>query len=52
MEAASARKSMPSCQEDHRLVYREDPFGNIIEAFSHSYAETFANMPGWKAIDA
>ena len=36
----------------YRLVYCEDPFGNIIEAFSHSYAETFANMPGWKAIDA
>ena len=36
----------------YRLVYCEDPFGNIIEAFSHSYAETFANMPGWKAVDA
>ena len=31
----------------YRLVYCEDPFGNIIEGFSHSYAETFANMPGW-----
>jgi catechol 2,3-dioxygenase-like lactoylglutathione lyase family enzyme len=31
----------------YRLVYCEDPFGNVIEAFSHSYAETFSNMPGW-----
>lgn len=31
-----------------RLVYCEDPFGNIVEAFDHSYAETFANMPGWR----
>jgi catechol 2,3-dioxygenase-like lactoylglutathione lyase family enzyme len=29
-----------------KLAYCEDPFGNIIEAFSHSYAETFANLPG------
>jgi catechol 2,3-dioxygenase-like lactoylglutathione lyase family enzyme len=28
-----------------KLVYCEDPFGNIVEAFSHSYAEAFANMP-------
>jgi catechol 2,3-dioxygenase-like lactoylglutathione lyase family enzyme len=34
----------------YRLVYCEDPFGNIIEAFSHSYAETFANMPGWESM--
>ena len=33
-----------------RLVYCEDPFGNIIEAFSHSYAETFSNMPGWESV--
>jgi catechol 2,3-dioxygenase-like lactoylglutathione lyase family enzyme len=33
----------------YRLVYCEDPFGNIVEALSHSYAETFANMPGWHA---
>jgi catechol 2,3-dioxygenase-like lactoylglutathione lyase family enzyme len=32
----------------YRLVYCEDPFGNIIEGFSHSYAETFANMPSWE----
>jgi catechol 2,3-dioxygenase-like lactoylglutathione lyase family enzyme len=31
----------------YELVYCEDPFGNVIEAFSHSYAETFSNMPGW-----
>ena len=34
----------------YRLVYCEDPFGNIIEAFSHSYAGTFSNMPGWDSI--
>lgn len=34
-----------------RLVYCEDPFGNIIEVLSHSYAETFANMPGWHATE-
>ncbi len=36
----------------YRLVYCEDPFGNIIEAFSHSYAETFSNMPGWVSASA
>ena len=35
-----------------RLVYCEDPFGNIVEALSHSYAETFANMPGWRVDGA
>ncbi|MGB7099466.1 MAG: VOC family protein [Xanthobacteraceae bacterium] len=35
----------------YRLVYCEDPFGNIIEAFSHSYAETFSNMPGWDSVE-
>jgi catechol 2,3-dioxygenase-like lactoylglutathione lyase family enzyme len=35
-----------------KLVYCEDPFGNIIEGFSHSYAEAFANMPGWQAVPA
>jgi catechol 2,3-dioxygenase-like lactoylglutathione lyase family enzyme len=29
----------------YRLVYCEDPWGNIIEVFSHSYAEAFANWP-------
>jgi catechol 2,3-dioxygenase-like lactoylglutathione lyase family enzyme len=36
----------------YRLVYCEDPFGIVIEAFSHSYAETFANMPGWEYAEA
>ena len=31
----------------YKLVYCEDPFGNVIEIFSHTYAEVFANMPGW-----
>ena len=35
----------------YRQVYCEDPFGNIIEAFSHSYAETFSNMPGWNLVE-
>jgi catechol 2,3-dioxygenase-like lactoylglutathione lyase family enzyme len=35
----------------YRLAYCEDPFGNIIEAFSHSYAEVFGNMPGWHAVE-
>ena len=30
---------------DRKLVYCEDPFGNIIELFSHSYEQTFANWP-------
>ncbi|MFW7349578.1 MAG: VOC family protein [Pigmentiphaga sp.] len=28
----------------YRLVYCEDPFGNVIEGFSHQYAETFSNL--------
>ena len=36
----------------YKLAYCEDPFGNIIEAMSHSYAEVFGNMPGWTAADA
>ena len=27
----------------YRLVYCEDPFGNIIEIFTHSHEQTFAN---------
>lgn len=30
---------------DRRLCYCEDPFGNVIELFSHSYEQTFANWP-------
>jgi catechol 2,3-dioxygenase-like lactoylglutathione lyase family enzyme len=36
----------------YRLVYCEDPFGIVIEAFSHSYAETFSNAPGWQYTDS
>lgn len=39
-------------ERPYRLVYCEDPFGNIVEALSHSYAETFANMAGWHAEEA
>ena len=28
-----------------QLVYCEDPWGNVIEIISHSYAEIFANWP-------
>jgi catechol 2,3-dioxygenase-like lactoylglutathione lyase family enzyme len=34
----------------YKLIYCEDCFGNIIEAFSHQYAETFSNMPGWHTV--
>jgi catechol 2,3-dioxygenase-like lactoylglutathione lyase family enzyme len=30
---------------DRKLCYCEDPFGNVIELFSHSYEQTFANWP-------
>ena len=29
----------------YKLVYCEDPWGNVIEVFSHSYAEAFGNWP-------
>lgn len=29
----------------YQLVYCEDPFGNVIELFSHHYAEAFGNWP-------
>jgi catechol 2,3-dioxygenase-like lactoylglutathione lyase family enzyme len=29
--------------EEHRLVYCEDPFGNVVEIFTHSHEQTFAN---------
>ena len=28
-----------------RLCYCEDPWGNVIEVMSHSYAEVFSNWP-------
>jgi hypothetical protein len=28
-----------------KLVYCEDPWGNVLEIMSHSYAEVFANWP-------
>ena len=45
------RKYYPG-EKPYRMVYCEDPFGNVIEAFSHSYAETFGNMPGWHVVDS
>lgn len=29
----------------YRLVYCEDPWGNVLEVMSHSYTEVFANWP-------
>jgi catechol 2,3-dioxygenase-like lactoylglutathione lyase family enzyme len=29
----------------HQLVYCEDPFGNVVEIFTHSHEQTFANRP-------
>jgi catechol 2,3-dioxygenase-like lactoylglutathione lyase family enzyme len=31
--------------EPQRLVYCEDPFGNVVEIFTHSHEQTFANRP-------
>jgi catechol 2,3-dioxygenase-like lactoylglutathione lyase family enzyme len=28
-----------------QLVYCEDPFGNVVEIFTHSHEQTFANRP-------
>jgi catechol 2,3-dioxygenase-like lactoylglutathione lyase family enzyme len=36
----------------YELVYCEDPWGNVIEVFSHSYAEAFANWPQPGMTDA
>jgi catechol 2,3-dioxygenase-like lactoylglutathione lyase family enzyme len=30
---------------EYRLSYCEDPWGNVIEVMSHSYAEVFSNWP-------
>ena len=27
----------------NQLVYCEDPFGNVVEIFTHSHEQTFAN---------
>ena len=39
-------------ERPYKLVYCEDCFGNIVEFFSHQYAETFGNMPGWHQVPA
>lgn len=31
--------------QKYRFCYCEDPFGNIIEVYSHSHEQTFANQP-------
>lgn len=31
-------------EKHHRLVFCEDPFGNIIETYSHSYEQIHANI--------
>ncbi|MDZ5782806.1 VOC family protein [Marinococcus luteus] len=34
----------PRPEKPYRLVYMEDPFGNIIELYSHSTEVTYGNM--------
>lgn len=47
--AAGGRQRMPVFEfvpgREYRLVYCEDPWGNVVEVISHSYAEVFANWP-------
>jgi len=47
--AAGGRQRVPVFEfipgRPYRLVYCEDPWGTVIELFSHSYAEAFANWP-------
>jgi catechol 2,3-dioxygenase-like lactoylglutathione lyase family enzyme len=47
--AAGGRQRTDVCAflpgRPYLLAYCEDPWGNIVEVFSHSYAEVFANWP-------
>ncbi len=47
--ATGGRQRIPAFEfvpgRPYRLVYCEDPWGNVIELFSHHYAEVFANWP-------
>lgn len=45
--AASGKQRMPvreyfPGEKPYRMVYMEDPFGNILEIYSHSYELTYA----------
>ena len=37
--------------EDYRLCYCEDPFGNIIEIYTHNYETLYGGMKAGKAQD-
>lgn len=48
IEAAGGRQRMPvreyyPGEKPYRMVYMEDPFGNIIEIYSHSYELTYSS---------
>ena len=30
--------------QEYRLVYCEDPYGNLIEVYSHSYEQIYSNQ--------
>ncbi|MFT5815905.1 MAG: hypothetical protein ACI9VT_003681 [Psychroserpens sp.] len=38
---AEPRYSYP-VEKPYRMIYMEDPFGNILEIYSHSYELTYA----------
>lgn len=48
IEAAGGKQRMPvreyyPGEKPYRMVYMEDPFGNIIEIYSHSYELTYSS---------
>ena len=45
--AHGGKRRMPEARhyypgQPHRMIYMEDPFGNIIELYSHDYKDTYA----------
>jgi hypothetical protein len=32
--------------EPYKICYCEDPWGSVIELYSHSHEQTFSNQPG------
>lgn len=49
IEAAGGKRRMPEPryyypgEKPYRMIYMEDPFGNILEIYSHSYELTYAS---------
>jgi catechol 2,3-dioxygenase-like lactoylglutathione lyase family enzyme len=47
--AAGGKQRVPVFEfvpgKPYQLVYCEDPWGNVVEVFSHDYAEVFSNWP-------